>query len=154
MSENDSWHLTLEEITRSFVDLADRVSNERERWLDPYVDEAIRDLVYHLELHIPGLDTPPDPEAATALANASRAALERGDEQEALSRALRGLAFSPHDPALFYLLSASCFEFGSVETAMRLLYHTLWIHPGHREARADLEALSAFLEDEEGRSAA
>ena len=64
MSENDSWHLSLDEIERSFVDLADRVANERERWMDPYVDEAIRDLVYHLELHIPGLDTPPDPEAA------------------------------------------------------------------------------------------
>jgi len=153
VSENESWHLTLEEISRSFVDLADRVSEERERWMDPYVDEAIRDLVYHLELHIPGLDPAPDPEAGRALAGAARAALERGDEQEALSRALRGLAFSPHDPSLFYLLSAACFEFGSVETAMRLLHHTLWIHPGHREARADLDALSAFLEDEEGRAA-
>jgi hypothetical protein len=31
---------------------------------------------------------------------------------------------------------------------MRLLYHTLWIHPGHPAARDDLEALTSFLGDQ------
>jgi hypothetical protein len=30
----------------------------------------------------------------------------------------------------------------------------LWIHPGHRTARADLEALTAFFDGEEGDRAA
>jgi hypothetical protein len=39
---------------------------------------------------------------------------------------------------------------GGVETALRLLYHTLWIHPGHLNARRDLDALKSFLEGDEG----
>ena len=72
-----------------------------------------------------------------------------------LRRALRGLACAPHDPQLFYLSASACFELGAVEDALRLLYHTLWIHPGHRLARTDLEALTAFLDgSEDGEKAA
>ena len=151
----EPWQPTLEDISRAFVDLADRVAASEAERLDPDVYDNLRDLTYHLELHIPGLETPPDSEAAHALARAAQAALERGSERDALARALRGLSFAPHDPVLFYIASSACFEFGSTELALRLLYHTLWIHPGHQAARMDLEALAAFLDDsEEGDCAA
>jgi hypothetical protein len=56
---------------------------------------------------------------------------------------------------LWYVAASACFELGGVEDALRLLYHTLWIHPGHRAARDDLQALTAFFEgnDEEERAA-
>jgi len=146
----ESWQPTIEDITRALVDLADRVQVSTTERIDPYVYDNLRDLTYHLELHIPGLEPAPDPEAAGALARAAQSALERGRERDALSRALRGLAFAPHDPSLFYLAASACFEFGSTELALRLLYHTLWIHPGHQTARMDLEALSAFLDDTDG----
>ena len=144
---SDSWQPSMDEISRALTELADRVADSKSDMLDPYVGQTLRDVAFHLELHIPGLELPPDGDAAKALAKAARAALERGDEREALSRATRGLAFSPHDPELFYLTASACFEMGSVEVALRLLYHTIWINPGHRAARADLESLSAFLDD-------
>ena len=151
----ESWLPSQEDITQALSELADRVTTSTSDTLDPYVLQSLRDIAYHLELHIPGLETPPDAEAAEALARASQLALDRGNEREALSRALRGLSFAPHDPALFYLAASACFEIGSVELALRLLYHTLWIHPGHHAARADLESLTAFLDDtdEAGRAA-
>jgi len=151
----ESWQPTLDDITRALSDLADRVSEARSGPLEPYVYQNLRDIAFHLELFIPGLESPPDADAAHALARASAAALERGDEREALARALRGLSFAPHDPVLFYTAASACFEFGAVELALRLLYHTLWIHPGHRAARADLASLSAFLDDadDSGRAA-
>jgi hypothetical protein len=150
---SDSWQPTVDDITAALADLADRVTRSTGRNLDPYVHQAIRDIAFHLELHIPGLEAPPDRETAEALTRAAQMALDRGDEREALARSLRGLACAPHDPALFYLAAGACFEFGAVELAIRLLYHTLWIHPGHRAARAELEALSAFLDDEPERAA-
>jgi len=76
-------------------------------------------------------------------------ALRRGHPREALSRSLRGLSFSPHEPLLCYLAASACFELGAVEGAMRLLTHTLWLHPGHHAARADLEALTAYFDQRE-----
>ena len=144
---SESWQPTVDDITSALADLADRLTRSTGRHLDPYVHQAIRDITFHLELHIPGLEAPPDRETAEALTRAAQMALDRGDEREALARSLRGLACAPHDPGLFYLAAGACFEFGAVELAIRLLYHTLWIHPGHRAARAELEALSAFLDD-------
>ena len=151
----DSWQPTIDDITKALIDLADRVSDSNQESLEPYVHQALRDVAFHLELYIPGLEPPPDAEAAEALTRAAQMSLDRGDHRDALSRALRGISFSPHDPALFYLTASACFEYGAVELALRLLYHTLWIHPGHRAARADLESLSAFLDDpDEGERAA
>ncbi len=154
MSESP-WQPSIGDITRAFVDLADRVAESDSRRLDRYTDQTLRDAAYHLEFFIPGLDPVEEADAARALARAAQQALDHGDEREALARALRGLSFSPHDPVLFYLAACACFEYGAVEVALRLLYHTLWIHPGHRAARADLEAMSAFLDDsgEEDRAA-
>ena len=151
----ESWQPTLNDLTQALTELSDRVMESRGKALDPYVCQTLRDVAFHLEYYIPGLDPMPDADAARALAKAAQAALDRGDEREAIARALRGLSFAPHDPALFYLAASACFEFGAVELAMRLLYHTLWIHPGHHAARADLESLSAFLDDadEPGRAA-
>jgi len=151
----EPWQPTLTDLTQALTELSDRVMESRNPTLDPYVSQTIRDVMFHLEYYIPGLDPVADADAARALAKASRAALERGDEREAMGRALRGLSFAPHDPELFYLAASASFEFGVVELAIRMLYHTLWIHPGHRAARADLESLSAFLDDAEdpGRAA-
>ena len=148
----ESWNPTLEDITNGFASLADRVADSKAPVLERYVHRTLRDLMAHLEQRIPGLEAPPDAEAAKALVSAAHVALERGREREGLSRALRALSFAPHDPQAYHLAASACFELGSVEVAVRLLYHALWIHPGHRAARNDLNALLAFLsgpEDEE-----
>ncbi len=144
---SESWQPTLSEIALVFSRLADRVAEHEQIVLDPYVEQALRDAMFHLELQIPGWEPPFDTDASRAMTKAAQESLERGNEREAMSRALRGLSFAPHDPVLFYLLGSACFESGSVELALRLLCHTLWINPGHADARADLEALSAFLDD-------
>lgn len=144
---SESWQPTLTEIALVFARLADRVSEHEQIVLDPYVEQAMRDAMFHLELQIPGWEPPFDADAARAMYKAARESLERGNEREAVGRALRGLSFAPHDPSLFYVLGSACFESGSVELALRVLCHTLWINPGHGGARADLEALSAFLDD-------
>ena len=149
-----SWQPTLTEIALVFSRLADRVAEREQIILDPYIEQALRESIFHLEQLIPGWDPPFDADAARAMAKAAQDSLERGNERESLSRALRGLSFAPHDPALFYLTASACFENGAVEVALRLLYHTLWIHPGHEAARADLEALTAFFDDSEGQQRA
>ena len=63
------------------------------------------------------------------------------------ARGLRGLSFAPHHPGLFFVIASACFEFGAVEDAIRLLRHTLWIHPGHTAARRDLESLNSYLQE-------
>jgi hypothetical protein len=138
------------DVTRALAHLADRVLVHRSAGLEPYVAHTLKLALQELELHIPGLDTPPNADAAKAFAQASEASLSRGDERDALAYALRGLSCSPHEPNLCYLAAAACLELGGVESAMRLLYHTLWIHPGHTAARRDLDALKAFMEGEEG----
>jgi len=145
---------SIAEIALALEQLADRVGRTEEEGLEPFVSHSIRAVVNALEFHIPGLDPVPDIEAAEGMLRGAEAALQRGEEREALSRALRGLAFAPHHPSLWYLAGSACFELGQVEDALRLLCHTLWIHPGHRTARADLEALSAFFEGDEGERAA
>ncbi len=129
--------------------LSERVALPGPVGLEPVDVLNLRHLLDDLERHIPGLEPPPDPAAAHALGRAAEVAMRRGDEREALARALRGLSFSPHHPGLFYLAASACFEIGALEGAMRLLYHTLWIHPGHPSARADLEALTTFLGEQD-----
>lgn len=143
----ESWQPTLSEIALVFSRLADRMGEQEQLVLDPYVEQSIRDAIFHLELQIPGWEPAFDADAARAMRKAAQESLDRGNEREAACRALRGLSFAPHDPGLFYLLGSACFESGSVELALRVLCHTLWINPGHGAARADLEALSAFLDD-------
>jgi Flp pilus assembly protein TadD len=142
------------EIALALAQLADRVTRNKDETLDPFVTHTLRAAVNALEFHIPGLEPAPDFEAARGLLRGAEAALHRGDPAEALSRALRGLSFAPHDPSLWYTAGSACFELGQVEDALRLLCHVLWIHPGHRTARADLEALTAFFDGEEGDRAA
>ena len=92
------WQPTLDDISRALTDLADRITASTTDTLEPYVYQMLRDVAFHLELHIPGLETPADADAAQALARAAQAALDRGAERDALARAVRGLSFSPHDP--------------------------------------------------------
>lgn len=152
---SESSHPSILDITLALSRLADRVADSEIPVLEPYVTFTLRRALAELELHIPGLDPPPDGEGAENFRHSAERALEEGDDREALSHALRGLACSPHDPQIFYLAASACFEMGAVEDALRLLYHTLWIQPGHRLARTDLEALTAFLDgSEDGEKAA
>ncbi len=146
---------SLSEITRALAALADRVAASSATPPEPFVSQTLRVAVNALEQYIPGLELAPDPDAAQGLLRGAESAFHRGDEREALSRALRGLSFAPHEPRLWYIAATASFELGGVEDSLRLLYHTLWIHPGHRAARDDLEALTAFFEgnDEEERAA-
>lgn len=144
---SESQHPTISDITLALARLADRVSESNAIALEPYVRYTLRRALQELEMHIPGLDAPPDAESARRYQVAAEAALTRGQDREALARALRGLACSPHDPNLTYLAASACFELGAVEDALRMLYHTLWIHPGHGKARQDLEAITGFLEE-------
>ncbi len=138
---------TLQDILDAFERLAERVAVSPTSRLDPFISGSLRRACDELRRFIPGLDTPPDADAARFLARASYAALEDGDAREALARALRGLSFAPHHPGLFFAAASACFEYGAVEDAIRLLRHTLWIHPGHVAARRDLEALSAYMRE-------
>ncbi len=137
---------SLQDILQSLAYAADRVLVDSSERLDPFCEATIRRGLTELELRVPGLETPPNADAAHAFLLAGREALERSDGRECLAYALRGLSCSPHDPLLCYLAAAACVEVGAVETALRLLYHTLWIHPGHESARRDLEALTAFAQ--------
>jgi hypothetical protein len=143
---SESSRPTLDEISTVFAHLADRVAAERSRSLDPIIRLSMTRSVVELKRHIPGLYEPPDAGAAAAMVTASADALRRGRLRAALSRALRGLSFSPHHPELHYLAASACLQFGAAEEAIRLLQHALWIHPGYGPARQDLEALAAFHE--------
>ena len=142
-----SQHPSLQDILDAFARLGERVAASPASRLDPFVSMSLRRACEELRFYIPGLDAPPDPEAARFLARSAYAAMEDNDAREALSRALRGLSFSPHHPGLFFVAATACFEYGAVEDAIRLLRHTLWIHPGHSAARRDMEALSAYLQE-------
>ncbi|MCC6348482.1 MAG: hypothetical protein IT347_02695 [Candidatus Eisenbacteria bacterium] len=142
-----SQHPSLQDILDAFARLGERVAASPASRLDPFVSMSLRRACEELRCYIPGLDSPPDPEAARFLARAAYSAMEDNDAREALSRALRGLSFSPHHPGLFFVAATACFEYGAVEDAIRLLRHTLWIHPGHSAARRDLQALSAYLQE-------
>ena len=143
----ESAHPSLKDILDAFEHLSERVAAAPGSRLDPFVSVSLRRSCEELRRFIPGLETPPDPEAARFLVRAAHAALEDNDAREALARALRGLSFAPHHPGLFFIAASACFEYGAVEDAVRLLRHTLWIHPGHVTARSDLEALHAYLQD-------
>jgi hypothetical protein len=138
---------SLQDLLDAFERIAERVAVSPTSRLDPFVSASMRRACDELRRFIPGLDTPPDADAARFLARAAYAALEDGDAREALARSLRGLSFAPHHPGLFFAAASACFEYGAVEDAIRLLRHTLWIHPGHTAARRDLEALSAYMRE-------
>jgi len=144
---SESTHPSMREILEAFERLAERVSSGSSSRLDGFVSLSLRRACEELRRFVPGFDTPPDAEGARYMARAANAALEDGDARETLARAIRGLSLAPHHPGLFYLAASACFEFGAVEDAMRLLRHTLWIHPGHRPARRDLSALNLYLRD-------
>lgn len=139
----------IEDLSKALQVLADRVSVPGPIGLDPVDVLSLRHVLEDLGRHIPGLEPAPDASAAQAMGRAAEMAFRRGDEREALSRALRGLAYAPHHPGLCYLAASACFELGALEAAMRLLYHTLWIHPGHPAARSDLEALTTYLGEQD-----
>jgi len=139
----DSTRPTLNDVTRALAHLADRVLTRKSPGLEPYVTHTLKLVMGELELLIPGLDPAPNAEAARAFAEAAEIALRDGNEREALSYALRGLSCSPHDPVLWYRAGSACVEVGSLEMAMRLLWHALWIHPGYGESSSSIWAVSS-----------
>jgi len=142
----DSPRPTLNDVTRALAHLADRVLTHKSVGLEPYVAHTLKLVMGELELLIPGLDPAPNAEAARAFAEAAEIALREGEEREALSYALRGLSCSPHDPVLWYQAGSACVEVGSLEMALRLLWHALWINPGYADAHRDLAALTSFFD--------
>jgi hypothetical protein len=142
----DSPRPTLNDVTRALAHLADRVLTRKSLGLEPYVSHTLKLVMGELELLIPGLDPAPNAEAARAFAEAAEIALRDSEEREALSYSLRGLSCSPHDPVLWYRAGSACVELGSLEMAMRLLWHALWIHPGYEAARRDLDSLTSFFD--------
>lgn len=115
-----------------------------------YVREGLRSIISHLQHFIPGLDPPPDPERAYQSFRTSQSALLWGHERQVFGTALEGLSFAPHDSRLWYVGATAAFDLGEVELAILMLYHILWINPGHKAARDDLEALTTFFEGAEG----
>ena len=73
------------DVTRALAHLADRVLVHRSAGLEPYVAHTLKLALQELELHIPGLDTPPNADAAKAFAQAAETSLSRGDERDALA---------------------------------------------------------------------
>jgi tetratricopeptide (TPR) repeat protein len=142
----DSPRPTLNDVTRALAHLADRVLTHKSVGLEPYVAHTLKLVMGELELLIPGLDPAPNAEAARAFAEAAEIALREGEEREALSYALRGLSCSPHDPVLWYQAGSACVEVGSLEMALRVLWHALWINPGYADAHRDLAALTSFFD--------
>lgn len=142
----ESSRISLHDIAVVLSHLADRVAADRAPGLDPIVTASLRRAIEELRRHIPGLVEPLDPETARGHRIAGDAALRDGRHREALAHALAGLAYSPHDPNLHYLAASSCFELGAPRDAIELLQHVLWIHPGHPQARLDLESLAAYTE--------
>ncbi len=152
---SDAARPQLSDITRALTQIADRVLGSNKPGLEPYVSGTLKLVLRELETYIPGLDAQPNPDAARAFGEAAEIALRDGDAREAMSYALRGLSCAPHHPHLWYLAGAACVEVGGLEPAVRMMTHALWIHPGHRDARRDLDALTSFLEGQEdsGRAA-
>ncbi|NOT33748.1 MAG: hypothetical protein HOP12_06205 [Candidatus Eisenbacteria bacterium] len=122
--------------------LSDRVGGDSGPGLDPVLGLSLRRVLVELERFIPGLDAPPDTEAARHFRRAAEAALADDLPRDTLARSLRGLSFAPHDPQLHYLAACACFELGAVREAVLLLSHALWIHPGHPDARRDFLSFS------------
>lgn len=144
---------TIPDICDAFARLSERVATDPSSCLDPFVSNSMRRAMEELRRFIPGLDMPPDRTAARFLSRAAYASIEDNDAREALSRALRGLSFQPHHPGLFFIAATACFEFGAVADGIRLLRHTLWIYPGHTDARRDLEAIVSYMEEKQPGSA-
>lgn len=131
-----------------FARLSLRIGASKSERLDRFVAAGMRYGMTQLRQFIPGLDAPPDPQAARFASRAAYTSLENRDAREALSQALHGLVYSPHHPGLWYVIASACFEFGAVEDAILCLRHTLWIHPGHPSATRDLEALTQYMQGE------
>ncbi len=145
---SESWQPTLSEIALTFEKLSARMECQPDPTnRDPYIEQSLRDAIFHLELQIPGWEPPFDADGARAMQRAAHVTLSQYKEHQAMVQALRGLSFAPHDPGLYYILGSAYFQAGSVELALRIFCHTLWINPGHAAAHADLELLSAFLDD-------
>jgi hypothetical protein len=133
----------IDEVQAALADLAHRVVVDPGASLDLELRDRLLDLTDELELFIPGLDPPSDPNAARQLTAAAAAALAHGRARIALARALRGLSYAPHHAELFYLASSASFELAATTEAVRLLAHTLWVNPGHARARSEMDAISA-----------
>lgn len=143
-----SSQLTLPELNRALGRLAGYVGKHHEWSSDngQYVREGLRSIISHLQYFIPGLDQPLDRDLAHSFLESAQQTLRQGQNRTALFCTLHGLGFAPLDARLWYIGATAAYELGEAELAVLMLQQTLWINPGYRDARADLEALMAFLE--------
>jgi hypothetical protein len=135
----------LHAISETLHELADRmgplVEPFRPLQIDPSARFTLAKAVGDLRRLLPGLGLFGNPEAACVELAGAQDALTRGHPGEALVRAIRGLACSPHHPELHYAAAAAALENGAVAEAVLLLRHTLWLKPGHVGAQSDLAAM-------------
>lgn len=142
--------IPLSTLAKAFSGLADRLREKSIADCQPYLKRRLQQLMTALRSHIPGLDPPIDARAAERILEQGSEILARGQEPERVLRlALQGLSFAPQHPGLFHLTASAAFELGLIELAIRLLQHTLWINPGYQAARADVQALAAFIDEQE-----
>ena len=139
---------SIEELTMLYAHLADRVSADPDAPVDPTVAATVDQAIGMLRRYIPGLDAPPDAQAARILAASASAALSHGRPGDALARALRGLSFAPQHPELHRLVGSACLELGAARAGVASLIHALWIHPGYEDAREELDTLHFSAEAE------
>jgi len=135
---------SLEELALLYAHLADRVATDPDAPIDPTVAASVDQAVGALRRYIPGLEPPPDAQAARILAASATAALAHGRPGDALARALRGLSFAPQHPELHRLTGSACLELGAARAGVASLVHALWIHPGYEAAREELDTLDFF----------
>jgi hypothetical protein len=135
---------SLEELALLYAHLADRVAADPDAPIDPTVAASVDQAVGSLRQYIPGLEPPPDAQAARILAASASAALAHGRPGDALARALRGLSFAPQHPELHRLTGSACLEMGAARAGVASLVHALWVHPGYDAAREELDTLDLF----------
>jgi hypothetical protein len=143
-------HPTMPEIILAFERLSERVEVSPNSRLNPLISASLGRAMEELRRFVPGLDPVPDPDAAKNLHGLAMTALNDGDARAALAHALSGLSCAPHHPQLWFLAGSACFEYGAVEDSISIFRHTLWIHPGHKEARTDLKVLLNYLKERSG----
>jgi hypothetical protein len=83
---SEARHPSIGELRRALGRLADRVLESDDPQLETYITQRLRSTLNELQRFIPGLDEPPDREAARGLARGAETALRRNQPRESLSR--------------------------------------------------------------------
>ena len=74
---SETKHPSIGELSRALGRLADRVLESEDPQLENYVTQRLRSTLHELQRFIPGLDEPPDREAAKGLSRGAETAQQR-----------------------------------------------------------------------------